>query len=329
MILSELLAPYHDYVEAHDWDGLESAALEAEGPDIGESMLARVDAVDTAAYAEALRAAFERAVELARADGARWLRFVYRTADEWRGELTAGEEYLAMVAGDPDAGEHRLDAPVPSLPGYAEILRASKGLRADAVRALHVLLAARTVALFGRAVDATDTGGIVPCIMEDGAGPAIPIFASGLLDQPDDEAGDLVTVAAFSRPFEAQFAKARLEAHGIAAMIRDEYTVSMNWLWSNAIGGVKVQVAARDLDAARVILSVDATEDLGEEIESDPSFRCPACGSTHTDYVPRREPWYRLLWGAVILLLSLPAPASSNEMICRDCGHTWRVPEEK
>ena len=46
----------------------------------------------------------------------------------------------------------------------------------------------------------------------------------------------LVTIKSFSLPWEADLARATLEAQGIPAFVADAHTVSMNWLWSNAIG---------------------------------------------------------------------------------------------
>jgi hypothetical protein len=52
----------------------------------------------------------------------------------------------------------------------------------------------------------------------------------------------LVTIRRFSLPWQADLACATLEAKGIPAFVLDANTVAMNWLWSNAIGGVQLQV---------------------------------------------------------------------------------------
>jgi Putative prokaryotic signal transducing protein len=66
------------------------------------------------------------------------------------------------------------------------------------------------------------------------------------------------TVAAFSKVEEAHLLRASLEGNGIAAFVRDEFTVAANPLYANAIGGVKVEVADEDFDRAREILALDA-----------------------------------------------------------------------
>ncbi|MCL6614978.1 MAG: DUF2007 domain-containing protein [Firmicutes bacterium] len=69
---------------------------------------------------------------------------------------------------------------------------------------------------------------------------------------------ELVLVKSFLWPFEANMAKSRLEADGITCFLFDEEIVTANWLYSTAVGGVKLFVKAGDLERAREI--------LGEEI---------------------------------------------------------------
>lgn len=47
-----------------------------------------------------------------------------------------------------------------------------------------------------------------------------------------------LTVAHFDFPYEAQLARARLEAEGIDAWVADEYTISVQWLYCNACGAL-------------------------------------------------------------------------------------------
>jgi hypothetical protein len=64
----------------------------------------------------------------------------------------------------------------------------------------------------------------------------------------------LVTVASFDQPPKARLVQNVLEAEGIQVAINDESLVAMDWLLSNAIGGVKVQVWEEDADRAVEIL---------------------------------------------------------------------------
>ena len=143
----------------------------------------------------------------------------------------------------------------------------------------------------------------------------------------------LVTVAAFNMPHQAHLAKSRLEAGGIPVFIRDEHLISINNLYSPALGGVKVQVPENHLKEAREILdSVPDVELQDEEAlsatpieEAGPrpavSIECPHCGSE--GFVEElHHPVERFLNG---LLLGLPWLWIGRPMHCRACDHTFRA----
>ena len=74
-----------------------------------------------------------------------------------------------------------------------------------------------------------------------------------------------VVVASYSFWHEAQIAKSSLEAAGISVLLADEHTVNMQWLYSNAIGGVKLLVPPESVEQARSILETDFSADVEEE----------------------------------------------------------------
>jgi Putative prokaryotic signal transducing protein len=83
---------------------------------------------------------------------------------------------------------------------------------------------------------------------------------------------ELITVATFADPIEANLVKNNLEAAGIRTYLANEESVDMLWHVGNAFGWIKVQVGNDDADAARVILghnkSVMST--LDERVEDLP-----------------------------------------------------------
>lgn len=62
------------------------------------------------------------------------------------------------------------------------------------------------------------------------------------------------TLASFSLPMDAYLLRARLESSGITSYIRDENLITLDWLYSNAVGGVKVDVMDEDYEEALQIL---------------------------------------------------------------------------
>lgn len=77
---------------------------------------------------------------------------------------------------------------------------------------------------------------------------ATSAFAAG---RPD--AG--VTVATFGSLGEAGVARGVLASAGIDSRLADEATIGLAWHLGNALGGLKLQVAARDADAAATLLA--------------------------------------------------------------------------
>lgn len=64
----------------------------------------------------------------------------------------------------------------------------------------------------------------------------------------------LVTIATFDQPAKARLAQNALTAAGLQAAVGDESLVVMDWLLSNAVGGVKVQVWEEDAERAVEVL---------------------------------------------------------------------------
>jgi len=75
----------------------------------------------------------------------------------------------------------------------------------------------------------------------------------------------LVTAATFLSPGEAHVAQNRLQAEGIHAYLADEEAVAMDWMLSNAMGGVKLQVAGTDLERAQGVLAEHAEVEQADE----------------------------------------------------------------
>lgn len=118
----------------------------------------------------------------------------------------------------------------------------------------------------------------------------------------------LVTVAAFSLPHEAHLARLRLDAEGIPCFVVDENIVAINWLYSNAIGGVKVQVPQSFAEQAIAVLEPGASAEPAERQEpetarEDVGQRCPQCGSADVMF----QKFSRRIAFLSILFVGVPA----------------------
>jgi tetratricopeptide (TPR) repeat protein len=144
-----------------------------------------------------------------------------------------------------------------------------------------------------------------------------------------DTGTSLVTLGAYSTPLEAQMARGLLETAGIPAFVADENTVGANWLYSNAVGGVRLQVRAEDVDRARDVLAAtpvaddsadDDETDFEDEGQYEDDVTCPVCGSerVHEEKYNRRATF--LAWA----LLGFPVPVVRHRWKCDACGHEWK-----
>lgn len=64
-----------------------------------------------------------------------------------------------------------------------------------------------------------------------------------------------VTVLTVSYPQQLWIIRTKLESEGIECFIKDELTVQSYNLYSNAVGGVKLQVLDEDVERSRAILT--------------------------------------------------------------------------
>ena len=125
----------------------------------------------------------------------------------------------------------------------------------------------------------------------------------------------LVTIARYSLPYEAHLARSRLDAEGIPAFVADEHTIGMQWLYSNALGGVRLQVPEPCVEEARRILAEDLEAPLVES-QGEDKPRCPHCGSLDTEPHQLGRRWAFL----VFLGLDFPLFPVRQGIRCRRCG---------
>ena len=133
--------------------------------------------------------------------------------------------------------------------------------------------------------------------------------------------GGWVTIATFREPSAAHIARSLLDAEEIPARIADEHTVGAYWLYSQAVGGVKLQVEAEHAARAAALLDEDRSSlltELSEDLEPE-EHACPRCGSREVAH-PRAQRWSAL----ASLALWLPIVFWSRSLRCRSCGNRWR-----
>ncbi len=125
----------------------------------------------------------------------------------------------------------------------------------------------------------------------------------------------LITIARFSFPYEAHIARGKLEVAGIPAWVADEHLVNTQWLYSNAVGGVRLQVSHLDAQQALAVLHENELDELIEAQGNDPT-RCPDCGSE--DVLIKREG--RAPAFLMMITLGFPLWPVDELICCQQCG---------
>jgi hypothetical protein len=138
---------------------------------------------------------------------------------------------------------------------------------------------------------------------------------------------EIVTLWAYRDLPEALIAQGKLQAEGVESFLADENIVRMDWFWSNLIGGVKLQVAAQDAEAALAILGEEipagfTAEEVGEDYRQP---ACPKCGSLDVGF----ETINKEVALAALYAFSLPVPITKNSWKCDSCGARWQITEDE
>lgn len=130
---------------------------------------------------------------------------------------------------------------------------------------------------------------------------------------------EMVTLRQFRDLPEALFAKGSLESAGIECALIDDNMVRLDWFISNLLGGVKLQVAAEDAEAANEILNQPIPEhfDAGETGEFHQP-RCPKCESLEVSFQELNKPL-----AYTTAYLGVPLPVRYKAWRCQSCNAEW------
>lgn len=131
---------------------------------------------------------------------------------------------------------------------------------------------------------------------------------------------DLVTVKTFDSYFLANIILGRLHAEGIECYLKDETTVTMDPILTNAIGGIKLVVKSNEADAVKTILK-------GYDEEYLNSATCPKCGAHQFSYIAKPG-MTNFLTAIVTTIFGSYAVAPDYVYQCGSCGYeNKRLPE--
>lgn len=132
---------------------------------------------------------------------------------------------------------------------------------------------------------------------------------------------DLVTIRTFDNYFLANITLTKLHSAGVECYLKDEYTVTIDPILSNAIGGIKLVVKKEDeATTIQLLKEYDA--------EYMKSASCPKCGSNNFTYITKPGAT-NYLTAIFTWIFSSYAVAPDYVYQCGQCGfESESLPEE-
>ena len=130
------------------------------------------------------------------------------------------------------------------------------------------------------------------------------------------------TVASFETAPPAWVHRNFLVERGLNAFVTDNNIVNVNWLFSNAIGGVKVQIPQKEVVKYREITNahdfqIEVNDDVNWQHHETDLSTCPKCDSIEIFEIK----WPKRLIFLTLLLFGFPVPIYAKTTICDSCGY--------
>ena len=130
---------------------------------------------------------------------------------------------------------------------------------------------------------------------------------------------DFVPVQSFNNYVEAHIAMGSLQEQDINCWLKDEYTVTIDPILANAVGGIKLMVAKVQVPRAVEIL---------RKAEKKQHYACPSCGSSNIHLTDTPLKKINLFTVLMDKLFGGNAVQSKQHWHCFTCGKDCKQPAE-
>jgi DNA-directed RNA polymerase subunit M/transcription elongation factor TFIIS len=151
-----------------------------------------------------------------------------------------------------------------------------------------------------------------------------------------DAMDKIVVFETYYNPIEANIVKERLIDSGIQCFLTDENIITINPLYTQALGGVKLHMFETDVSVAKGVLQdQDVQVMLADEVadfETDANSIsaemktdeiCPKCGSNHVGYVQATKKRFSVITMLFSLLLMIYPFNAKKIHHCFNCGNEF------
>lgn len=135
----------------------------------------------------------------------------------------------------------------------------------------------------------------------------------------------IVVYETFIDPIKANIVKGLLESYDIECFLADENMVTLNAMYSQAIGGVKLNVFEKDIDRINALLKAENSnsESISDEKE-EVGMICPNCNSHNVGYGGSVKKKFSVWTALFFSLLSMYPFYQKKAFHCFDCDHEFK-----
>lgn len=137
-----------------------------------------------------------------------------------------------------------------------------------------------------------------------------------------------IVYATYYSPIEANIIKSRLEDSEFACFLADENISTISPLYNQAVGGIKLIVFERDVEAINDLLTQDSSIQNEPEIneytpEETIGVTCEKCNSINVGYGLATKPKPRS-WLKIVSFLLFYMPVMADKCYhCYNCGYEF------
>jgi hypothetical protein len=127
---------------------------------------------------------------------------------------------------------------------------------------------------------------------------------------------ETIIIKRFDNAVEANIVKGLLESNDIFCFLQDEHSVSINPLYSNALGGIKLVVNKKDEERAIALL-------LSVQSEYKYNHPCPRCASLDVHFITEKKNtmnWLSILMSFTWTLFPFYL---KKKFECNNCKHVF------
>lgn len=124
----------------------------------------------------------------------------------------------------------------------------------------------------------------------------------------------MVQVRSYDNYIPAHMMLQRLEEEGIRGYLKDEYTVTIDPILSNAIGGIKLMIYEEQVERAMELIN-------RFEHEYKQAVACPQCHSSNIHYITQPNSVTNWFTALLTWLFGNYAVTLKKVYKCSDCGY--------